>query len=78
MNEVLKSLIEAPESINPALVMQQRVKSESGSVTSLIAMKPAIEKAIKQGQEEVREVSRACKSLVFCDAVPAGHVPEGF
>jgi len=78
MSQILKSLIDAPESINPALVMHQRIASQNLGVAELLSLKPEIERAAKAGQEELREVSRAIRTLIDCDAVPSDVVPEGF
>jgi len=78
MNEVLKSLIDSPESINPALIMQQRLAAGSPGVAELLKLKPEIEKASKAGQAELREVGRATKTLIDCEPIPSSFVPEGF
>ena len=78
MNQVLKALVDTPESINPALVMQQRIASESPGVAELLKLKPEIERAAKAGTEELRDVGRAFKTLTDCDAIPSAVVPEGF
>lgn len=78
MAEVLKTLIAAPERINPAIVMQRRLADASPGIAELLALKPEIEQAIQLGEKCLAESKSAFKALIASDAVPSAHVPEGF
>lgn len=79
---LLEALIEAPESINPALGLGWMVKWNDARGTlqlpQLIDLQPAIEAAIKVCDQEERHTQRSISSLTKADASVAPLLIEGF
>ena len=79
---IVADLLRAPEQINPALLMQRRLEelgsNRSVSHLQMLALKPEIEQAVKDGRAEVRAVSRARETLLEALPEASTHVPVGF
>lgn len=79
---ILEALLAAPESLNPAIEMQQRLQAleTAGKLTlsDLLAQRGALAKAIDAGQKEVSRVNDALKVLKDADAQSAQTTPVGF
>ena len=76
--EVVAVLAAAPEHVNPAVVMYQRLIEENPKVGELMRLKPEIDHAIKAGRSETDQVKRARNALIGCVATPASRTPMGF
>jgi len=77
-NEALASLLSAPEHLNPAVVMHQRLSEEKPPIAQLMLMKPEIDKSIKAARDEANEVARAGQCLSDCEPIASSAVPCGF
>jgi hypothetical protein len=79
---IVDVLAAAPECLNPAVMMQQKLQQAEAdgklSVSVLLAMKGNIEKAMQAGSNEISRVSKALKVLKDADAQTAKMVPTGF
>jgi hypothetical protein len=74
----IETLLNAPEHLNPAIVMHQKLAEQRPTLAELLLQKPEIDRAIKIGTEEVREATRSCRSLVDSEAIASESAPKGF
>ena len=78
-SQVLAALVAAPRHVNPAVELWQELQNDGPiSAEDLISASPRIEKAIKQGEVEVKQVKAALKQLTVAKPVPSRSVPVGF
>ncbi|HKX30635.1 MAG TPA: hypothetical protein VJ302_23300 [Blastocatellia bacterium] len=79
---IVADLLAAPERINPALAMQERLaglqSSREISHLQMLKLKPQIEVAIKDGRAEIKAVQRALEVLLDAPPVAGNRVPRGF
>jgi hypothetical protein len=80
--KLIDRLFAAPEGINPAIVMSERITEmakgghlDPERIRNLI---PAIETAADQGERDLAGASAALKSLEDVGAIAAKEVPLGF
>ena len=76
------ALFEAPERINPALVMQRRLAGldagETSSHLQILALRTEIERAVRDGRAEIEAVSSAKRVLLQAQPEAGNCVPLGF
>lgn len=80
--DVLTVLRNATEAVNPAVLMQDRLRrmEERGelNVRELMRLQPEIRRAINDGQKQIEEVKASLKLLGEGRSVAAGSIPVGF
>jgi hypothetical protein len=81
-SDVISALRAAPEEINPALVLQDKLTQdrERGKLTlrTLLRLQPTIRQAVDQGARQIEENSAALKLLIEARPVPGRSTPTGF
>lgn len=79
---LLATLKAAPETINPAVIMQHRLMAleQSGqlSVEHLLLLQDEITRAAAAGELRLKEVEQTLKSLRACQSRPGRTLPLGF
>jgi hypothetical protein len=75
---ILLALDAAPRHVNPAIALYMELQDRPMEVEVLITEAGRIERAIQEGEEEVRDIERKTNKLADAEAVPAPSVPIGF
>lgn len=79
---IVAALLQAPEHLNPALVMQRKLATfqlnQSRSHLEMLALRPEIETAVKDGQVEIKAVKKAREVLLLAPSETGNRVPRGF
>lgn len=82
MTSILAILFKAPEQINPAVVMHDRlarIEREKGLThLDMLALAPEVQKAVALGQQEVELVQQALATIKDAPAIAQRRVPRGF
>ncbi|MGE0127570.1 MAG: hypothetical protein AB7U82_05785 [Blastocatellales bacterium] len=80
--DVLTVLRNAAEMVNPAVLMQDKLRrmEERGEldVQKLMRLQPGIRRAMNDGQKQIKEVKASLKLLADAKPVAARSVPGGF
>jgi len=80
--ELIDRLFAAPEGVNPAIVMSERITemAKAGQLDPerIHDLMPAIETAADQGERDLKGASAAFSSLQDAGAIAAKEVPLGF
>jgi hypothetical protein len=81
-SQALDSLLQAPASVNPAMVLAcQMHMLEARGVLDLpaliAAIQPRIERAVRHGEAEERSILRALRVLSAAPAIVSSDVPSG-
>ena len=76
---VIADLLAAPEYVNPAVAMQQKIGA-MGDVSHLemLAMKSEIETAVERGGADLRYGYDVEKALIDTPAIAGNSIPRGF
>ena len=81
-SDVLTVLRSAMETVNPAVLMQDKLRQmeERGEldVRKLMRMQPEIRQAMNDGKKQIEEVKESFKLLGEGKSVPARSIPVGF
>lgn len=79
---VLADLLGAPETINPAIVMQQRLAEleSAGELdhARLLALRDEIKKSVIDGREEIQKVNSSLETLSLATVEAGQKIPLGF
>jgi hypothetical protein len=82
VNPILADLLAAPEAINPAVAMQQRLAAleSAGELdhVRMLGLRDEIADAARVGREEIACVARALSVLRDAPAEAARVIPMGF
>lgn len=79
---VLDALRAAPEAVNPAILMERRLRALEGggaddTFLQVLALAPEIRDAISQAEKEVEAVNHARRTLGDAPALASHTVPVG-
>lgn len=78
---VVAELLAAPEQLNPAIVMQQRVaqiQQQPNATITVLRMAGEIERAVELGRAEIGDVEKAQKVLRKAEPQAGSFIPVGF
>ena len=79
LHAAIPELLAAPERLNPAVKMQRELLGKGDlSHLDMLALKPQIEAAVKQGEEDLRYGHDVEKVLAGAPAIASNFVPKGF
>lgn len=78
-DQVLAALLAAPQHVNPAVALWLEIQNDGPiSAEDLLAATGRIEDAIRQGENEAKQVEAALRQLRKAQPQPSRAVPVGF